>query len=174
MTAARAAELFTRRRAVSGAQLGAGAAAWGAFGSPDPRRISTAPLPELPFLAAALRRLLEEFPWTRDGLSRLERQVLEALRSGPLGFPELFARAHHRREDPVFLGDAVLRWHLDRLRADGFVAGKEQWRLTSTGARVLAGERDAWAVTRRPRWLGGCEVRDGRPRWDPAAGRLVT
>src|SRR5256885_6160074 len=62
-------------------------------------------VPELPFLAAALFRLLEEFPWAGDGLSRLERQALQALRDGPLPFAELFLRAHHRREEPVFLGD---------------------------------------------------------------------
>lgn len=174
MTPARAADLFAGRRAVSGAQLRAGAAAWGAFGSTDPRTLNTSPVPELPFLAAAMRRLLEEFPWTGDGLSRLERQVLEALRSKPLDFQELFARAHHRREDPVFLGDAVLRWHLARLESDGLLAGQDPWRLTGEAEQVLLGRRDAWARPRRPRWLGGYEVRDARLRWDPAAGRLAT
>lgn len=174
MTPARAADLFTRRGALGGAQLLAGAAAWGAFGSNEPRNIRTEPVAELPFLGAALRRLLEEFPWTSDGLSRLERQVLEALRAGPLGFTELFARAHHRCEDPVFLGDAVLRWHLERLQADGFVAHAANWRLAPKGEQVLAGQRDAWSQRRRPRWLGGFEVLDGRPRWDAAAGELAT
>lgn len=174
MTPERAADLFTQRGALSGAQLRAGAAAWGAFGSNDPRNIRTGPVAELPFLGAALRRLLQEFPWTSDGLSRLERQALEALRAGPLAFPELFTRAHHRREDPVFLGDAVMRWHLERLQADGFVAHEAQWRLAPLGEEVLAGERDAWFRGRRSRWLGGFEVRDGRPRWDAAAGELAT
>jgi hypothetical protein len=174
MTPARAADLFAHRAAVSDAQLRAGAAAWGAIGSADPHGIKTRSVPQLPFLGPALRRLLEEFPWTSDGLSRLERQVLEALRAGPLNFPELFARAHHRREDPVFLGDAVMRWHLERLQADGFVAHEAQWRLAPPGEQVLAGERDAWFRRRRSRWLGGFEVRDGRPRWDAAAGELAT
>jgi hypothetical protein len=174
MAPARAADLFRKRKQVDEAQLGAGALAWRAFGSTDPRRINTAPVPELPFLAAALRRLLEEFPWAGDGLSRLERQVLEALRTGPLEFPELFARAHHRREAPVFLGDAVLRWHLARLESDGLLAGQDPWRLTGEAEQVLLGRRDAWARPRRPRWLGGYEVRDARLRWDPSAGRLAT
>lgn len=174
MTPARAADLFAHRRAVSDAQLRAGAATWGAFGSTDPRSINTGPAPQLPFLGPALRRLLEEFPWRSDGLSRLERQVLEALRAGPLDFAELFARAHHRREDPVFLGDAVFRWHLERLKADGFVAHEAQWSLARRGEQVLAGALDAWSRSRRPRWLGGYQVRDARLRWDAAAARLAT
>jgi hypothetical protein len=161
-----------QRRAVSAGQLRAASSAWNAFGSADPGTISTAPVAELPFVGAAMRRLLEEYPWTGDGLSRLERQALEALRGGPLEFAELFARAHHRREDPVFLGDAVLRWHLVRLEADGLLAGQGPWRLTDRAEQVLLGKLDAWSWPRRARWIGGYEIRDGRPRWDPAAGRL--
>ena len=174
MTPARAASLFAARRPVSVSHLKAGAAAWGAFASQDPRAIRLEPVPELPFLAPALRRLLEEFPWTGDGLSRLERQVLEALADGPLPFAELFPRAHHNREDPVFLGDAVLEWHLERLAADGLVVKHQAYELTSRGREVLQGRKDAWSFPRRPRWLGGSEIRDGRLRWDPTAGKLVT
>lgn len=173
MTPARAAELFSRRRPVSDAQLRAGSAAWGAFGSSDPFRIRTDVSAELPFLGAALQRLLEEYPWRGDGLSRLERQALEALRGGALPFEELFARAHQRREDPVFLGDTVLAWHLERLARDGFVKKEMLWRLGERGEAVLAGEADAWAQPRGARWLGGYEVRDARVRWDPALARLV-
>jgi hypothetical protein len=173
MTPARAADLFAARRRVSAAQLDAGSAAWSAFGSPNPRRIRLDSVPELPFLAPALYRLLEEFPWTRDGLSRLERQVLEALSDGPLPFAELFHRAHHNREDPVFLGDSVLAFHLDRLAADGFLRKAERFSITAAGAAVLARKADAWSLSRRPRWIGGYEVRSGRLRWDPDAVRLV-
>jgi hypothetical protein len=173
MTPARAAELFRQRRPVTQDQLGAASRAWAAFGSPDPLCISTASVQQLPFLGPALRRLLEEYPWTSDGLSRLERQALDALRDGALPFEELFARAHHRCEDPVFLGDTVLLWHLGRLEADGFVVRNEKWRLAGKGEEILCGKADAWAQPRPARWLGGYEVRDGRLRWDPGLARLV-
>ena len=173
MTPARAADLFTQRRPISHSQMKAGAEAWAAFASADPRSISTAFVPELPFLGAALRRLLEEFPWASDGLSRLERQALEALREGPLPLEELFARAHHRREEAVFLGDSVLRWHLARLERDGFVRMTALFALTGKALDVLDGRADAWAQPRRARSLGGYEIRDGRLRWDAELGRLV-
>ena len=55
-----------------------------------------------------MRRLLEEFPWTTDGLSRLERQVLEALAGGPLPFAELFAavKGDFYQIDPMLFSPA--------------------------------------------------------------------
>jgi hypothetical protein len=174
MTPARAEDLFRQRRAVTGAQLKAGSAAWGAFGSANPHRITAAYDADLPFLGPAMQRLLEEYPWTGDGLSRLERQALEALRGGPLPFEELFPRAHHWREDPVFLGDTVLAWHLERLAADGLVRKNDEfWSLGERAAEILEGKTDAWAQPRGARWLGGYEVKDGRLRWDPKLARLV-
>lgn len=172
MTPPRAADLFAARHKVSDAQLRAGSAAWAAFGSANPFSISTAFVKALPFLGAALRRLLEEYPWTGDGLSRLERQILQALRDGPLAFEDLFARGHHRREEPVFLGDVVLRSHLERLQSDGFLRAGGLHELTDKSREVLDGRADAWAAPRRARWLGGYEVRDARVRWDPAGRAL--
>ncbi|MGH8739346.1 MAG: hypothetical protein ACREUN_00470 [Burkholderiales bacterium] len=171
MTPGRAADLFRERSAVTDAQLRAGSAAWGVFASAHPTRITQAFNRHLPFLGPALRRLLEEYPWAGDGLSRLERQAMEALQGGPLPFEELFPRAHQRREEPVFLADAVFAWHLERLKADGFVEGA--WSLTQKGRSVLEGKADAWAQPRRARWLGGYEVKDGRLRWDPGLAYLV-
>ena len=172
MTPARAADLLTRRQRVTQEQLRAGSAAWGAFGAGKPRSIRLEPVPELPFLGAALQRLLEELPWVEDGLSRIERQTLEALRGAPLEFSELFPRAHQHREEPIFLGDAVLRLHLSRLLADGLVRGDPLFELTTKAREVLGKRIDAWSSPRRARWLGGYEIRDGRLRWDPGEQRV--
>jgi hypothetical protein len=166
MTPARAAELFRTRRSLASQELRQASAVWGAFGSADPRAIALEPVPGLPFVAPALQRLLEEYPWTTDGLSRLERQVLEALRDGPLAFEELYVRAHHRREDPVWLGETVLAWHLERLAADGILFESDLCSISERGNEVLEGRLDAWSFPRRPRWIGGHELRNGRLRWD--------
>ena len=142
MAPERAAELFALRSPVMRRHLQEAQAAWAAFRSPDPLQIDPQKPRALAFLGAALRRQLEEFPWTTDGLSRTERQIVQAQEDGALGFAELLRRT---QEEPAFMGDVVLRWHLERL---------EQGR-------------------RFPRWLGGYEVVDEKLCWDPSAGRLA-
>ena len=162
MPAVRAAQLFEQRRPVTPRQLDVAEAAWLAFRSPHP-----APLVEvlgqdtspLPFQRAALIRHLQEFPWTTDGLSRTERGILVALRDGPQRFAAIFQRT---REEPAFMGDAVLRWHLTRLELEGWVQQHDEvWQLGRRGERRLE------------RWLGGVLVRPDSPwRWDPDASSL--
>jgi len=114
----------------------------------------------LPFLEAALTRHLQEFPWSIDGLSLLERRVLEALQAGPMSFERLFRAIE---EEPAFLGDAVLAWHLERMQRERLVERR------STGW-ALSGKSRSQRV---PRWLGGYLVKDLKLRWDPALERLV-
>jgi hypothetical protein len=162
MKPARAAELFRSRRKVTDLELRTAQAAWVAFGSADPAEVELAMRRSqaIRFLPAALRRHLQEFPWTTDGNSLLERNVLDALRAGPLPFEQLFLAV---REDPVFLGDTVLLWHLERMQREGLVIQRD-------GRWLLAGPRKA----RVARWLGGVKVDGDTPwRWDPGAGRLV-
>ena len=100
MAPARAAELFELRNPVMRKHLQEASVAWAAFRSADPLTIEWRKPKALPFLGPALRRHLEEFPWTSDGRSRTERQILD-------GTQQL--------EEPVFLGDTVLAWHRERL-----------------------------------------------------------
>src|SRR5262249_55869694 len=75
--------LADTRVPVSEAQYSTAKAAWRAFTSPDPgdiERLIESDTSHLPFLAAALRRHLEEFPSVDNGLSRTERQALSVLR----------------------------------------------------------------------------------------------
>ena len=99
MAPERAAELFALRNPLVRRHFQEAQAAWAAFRSPDPQRLESLRITALPFLGAAIRRHLEEFPWTTDGLSRTERQILQ-------GNPH---------EEPAFMGDLVLKWHEERL-----------------------------------------------------------
>ena len=161
----RAAELFSLRNPVTRRHLQEASAAWAAFRSPNPQELQKRTTTSLPFLAAALRRHLEEFPWTTDRLSLLERHIVEALRPGTLAFPQIFSRVE---EDPAFLGDAVLRWHLERMAQEGLIEGEgKHW----GSKRWTRSTRNR--VRRVPRWLGGYEVKDEALCWDPALARLV-
>ena len=160
MRPARAAELFARRSRVTDGQLAEGRQAWAAFTAPDPLALERVPCSHLRFLGAALRRHLEEFPWVQDGLSRTERAILAALRSLPLELEGIFAAI---REDPVFMGDAVLAWHLERMQREGLIA-----REGGQGRAIQRPQR-----SREPRWLGGVQVTEDSPwRWDPMRGAI--
>ncbi len=153
-------ELFTMRKLATPEELQEARQAWAAFTGDDPCRIPTAQS-RLRFLGAALRRQLQEYPWTSDGLSLLERRVLDLLEEkGPLRWTRIFTGIE---EDPVYLGDLVLRWHLARMAEEGLLEERGgQWALKSRRR------------TRRvPGWLGGVRVDEQCPwRWNPAAGKL--
>jgi hypothetical protein len=140
-------------------QLQLSRAAWAAFTSDSPPAMEplAAGTPALPAVGQALHRLLEELPWTDTGLSRTERQLLEALATGAGTREEAFYAAIAAEERP-FLGDASAFAALDRLAPlqDG-VAVNER------GRAVLAGEEQWQAEVER--WLGGTRIPPGRSPW---------
>ena len=169
-------ERLAAARVLGAPALGLARAAWAALCAPEPIQVQElwlAGTPELPDLAPALERLLEELPATTDGLARSERQILRALRAGPLSPVELFAPATAGEERP-YLGDTTLWW-----RASGLMPAlvrrddRGALALTVTGARVLAGEEDAVrALGGLDRWVAGTRVHGLDPwRWDPVARR---
>jgi hypothetical protein len=173
---------FARALDVAEPSLELGRAGWAAFRSDDPRAIEklldSGELESMPDLAAALVRHLEQFPGSRDGLSRSERQAVAALAGGVLPFEELFDRSQ-RDEERRFLGDVVLRSYLTRLAmppAPLVVSddGGESWRLTDVGRRVLEGTADRLAAAPCDRWLGGVRLLSPHRvwRWDVETRRL--
>ena len=109
LTADQLASLADTRLPVGEAQRGIAQAAWSAFTSPDPSEIELfiqSDTSALPFVAAALRRHLEEFPSIDGGLSRTERQALSVLRDqGSLSLGRLCV-AVWSQEEAVFMGDS--------------------------------------------------------------------
>ncbi len=158
LSPAQLAGLWPGRRRVTPAQFGTARAAWRAFRSPEPTALDALlrrDLSPLPFLAAALQRWREEFPSEPDGLGRTERTLLRAIASGCERFDALFS-AVQADEPAPFLGDTTLRARLDAMiRARIPLVSPEPYRLTATGARVLAGELDARAINGLDRWFGG-------------------
>jgi hypothetical protein len=126
-------------------------AAFAALRSPDPRAWTTVP---------ALARLLEELPDSRTGLSRLERQILDALADGPRTPHDVFTAAV-ASEDPPWVGDATV-FALAR-DLDPLVAFRDgRYELTPDGAAVLSGTATRMRIDR---WLGGVHLGPGRPDW---------
>lgn len=197
LTASELETLWPSRVVATPAALEAGAAAWTAFRSPDPTGLAewaTRDDAGLPFLAPALRRLLEELPAPGSGLSGTERRALEAIAAGARTSPAAFLAAQ-QLEDAPFLGDA---WFFRTLSALGqgpsrLVETDEgeilppppplgddqrfarlQLRLTPAGERTLRGEADRVELLGVDRWIGGTHVTPNTLwRWDPAEWQLV-
>jgi DNA-binding transcriptional MerR regulator len=189
--------LWPSRRPATADTLAAAADAWDAFRAPDPVRLAgwaEREAPGLPFLAAALRRLLEELPAVGDGLNATERHALEAIAADAASPAEAFAAAQ-RFEPAPFLGDAWFFRALAGLgrgegrlvetdagrplpapppRGDGREFARLGLRLTDAGRRVLAGAADKVELVGVDRWIGGTHVTAAAPwRWDAAASAPV-
>lgn len=185
-TPERLAERFDERAEATDEQLALGRAGWNAFRSPDPRVVASRVLldmPELPFLRTALIRHLEQFPSTRNGLSRSEQQALEAIDAGAGSVGDAYVASHQRREDPIWLGDSTFATYLEALAAgpsplvalgDGDAMGRTV-ALTDAGRAVLAGTEDHVRLNGIDRWLGGVHLQgtEAAWRWDVAHRRLA-
>ena len=163
------------RTAVTPEHVHLARAAWDVVRGDDPRALARAaatPDERLPYLAPALRRLLEELPGTRDGLGRTERQLLEAVAAGARTPVDAFLASMAAEEAP-FMGDTIA---FDRLaELDGLVSGNGSLQLTEDGRAVLAGDKDRVALLGFDRWIGGLHVRAEGPlwRWDHARAVLT-
>ena len=191
-------DLFPKRVPVTDPQLELACEAWAAFRAPDPTaivRLLEGDTSALPFLAGALRRHLQQFPSVKNGLSRSESQILEALADGPRTLKDAFVASHGEREEALFLGDVIWLGYVAELGAgaeplvtldDGSPivvprraqeAG-ELWPrsacITEAGRATLEGRRDRVRTAGIDRWLGGVhlEGREARWRWDEAARTL--
>jgi hypothetical protein len=183
------ASLVETRRPVSEAQYALAARAWNAFRAADPEdldRLWRSDLQALPFLSAALRRFLEEYPWTRDGLSRSERRLLELADPGPTELIAAFPRMQEG-ENAYFITDgsilslvetfsrttpALLTYDADASTAGHVLRGAVS--ITNAGRDVLAGRVDRIATCGLDRWYGGVHLQGNGPvwRWDDQAGRI--
>jgi hypothetical protein len=201
--------LFAARRTIRDVDLQHGTEAWHAFTAPDPTALMT--MTErldrevsarvygaddevrLPFLAAALRRMLEEYPDRERGLSRSERQICEALVSGEMTLGKLYRTAHHSAESWIWLGDWSFAWYVQRVSdcpkpllthpngtrvvAPGREA-KAFWErtveLTPFGHDVVRERADAAVANGGERWIGGVQLTPANDwRWEARAGRVV-
>jgi hypothetical protein len=182
ITTEHALELFRARQPVTPGQLALGRWAWDAFRSTDPRHIETVLYAddsgELPHLAEALFRLLEEYPAVGTGLSRSEEQILIAFAAGPRTLAEAYPASHHEVEDTVWLGDATWVSYVERLaggaepllafEGDGGDGMQRRARITDVGREVLWGRADLLWMNGIDRWIGGVHLsgRDVPWRWD--------
>lgn len=189
--------LWPSRQPATPAALQAAASTWAAVQGQEPTAMAewaTRETDDLPFLASALRRLLDELPAPADGLSGTERHALNAIAAGAATPPATFVAAQRLEEAP-FLGDAWFYRILSSLGhgtnrlletddgealppppplGDSQLFSRLHLRLTATGERVLLGEADRVDLLGIDRWIGGTHITgDNVWRWDATQLRLV-
>jgi hypothetical protein len=151
--------MFPLRTQPRAALVGLAQAGWSAVTSPDPRaieRLLDTDTSAMPFLAAALRRHLQEFPEPRSGLSRTDRQLLET--NGDF-------KASQAREEAPFMTEFFFGLRIEELQDKGLLGGG---RITDRGRACLEGQFDHRSQA-DPRWVGGVLL-EGLScyRWDGA------
>jgi hypothetical protein len=185
--------LYDERADVTPEMLSLGKAAWRAFTSPDPTDIVSlldAGTADLEFLEGAMWRGLEELPSTRNGLSRAEHQLLDAIAKGRATFSDVFRYAAER-EERIYCGDSSAASYLERLsrgneplvvypsgervRAPQTESERQAFSdaplvLTEAGKDVLAGRRDWISMGGSDRWVGGVHLDGSNARWRFDAG----
>jgi hypothetical protein len=183
LTALELETLWPSRTPATAEALDAAAEAWAALGEPEPAVLAELAARDdgrLPFLAPALRRLLDELPAPADGLSRTERFCLESIAAGARTASAAFV-ATQRREDAPFLGDTWFFRTLSELGqgenrlvegdgaplppppplSDGQAFVRLELRVTGAGRRVLAGEANRVELLGIDRWVGGTHITSG-------------
>src|SRR5258708_1290217 len=155
------AALFPQRQEVTQPQLDLGSKAWQAYTSPQAAALIAllgSDTSDLRFLKDALSKHLQRFPWTDNGLGRIERVGLDLVAKGHCNFRSLFP-AFARREAEYGFGDAQFYLELKRLAdaptpaltltlaANRVATDTAQmllssFEITELGKEVLAGEED--------------------------------
>lgn len=182
-------------RPITEADYGAAAVLWGAFraATPEAARACAMEAGPLPEVRASFARLLEEYPSPHDGLGRIERAALFAIRDGAIT-PGLAFRHYQQTEALPFLGDLGFYYRLQKLGAgssqlvrglpEGGVAEAARTNmtveythtpveLTDAGHAVLAGRADHVKLNGIDRWIGGVHLTSENVwRYDPRTKAL--
>ena len=139
--------------------------AWFAFTTPNPRewlKLLDKELHLFPFLEDAIIRMLEEYPNTRNGLSRSAHQALLTISRGIKNPNEIFKNCQNY-EKQKFMGDVIFWKILDEFIENGLLYSQKNGRIlqiTAIGQKILNGEINYLHIRPIQRWIGGTQLRN--------------
>ena len=174
-------EAYKARNPITPRQVRLARRVWNAFSEPTPRALSLLladDLNDLPEIRDTITFLLQEYPESSGGLSRLERKLLRTVDS--LGFTTPAATVGTVLRTDI-VGDSFL---FDMLRSfvmaphpllcfaepfkgafKSYLFNGSKIAMTDTGRSVLVGKVDHIALNGIERWIGGVHLTGNRVRW---------
>jgi len=189
------ASLFDTRHEITKEEIKLASLAWKAFTSNNPEEIEkviSGDTSALPYLGKALKRFLQKYPSTANGLNRTQNGILKSVFSGTDKLSSIFEEVSSF-EKPRFMGDTSF-WqvlydlanakipllviegpeNLDKInKVDSERLTKKELRkwnvsLTNTGKKVLKNEEDYILLNGIDCWFGGVQLsgKDAQWRWD--------
>ncbi|MBW4686482.1 MAG: DUF1835 domain-containing protein [Komarekiella atlantica HA4396-MV6] len=173
--------LWERRHPITRQQLQLGDRVWKALSAESPQvliQIVNTGTPEIPPMAKALRRHLQELPWVKNGLSLTQQLTLSILADKEtMRVDKLFGTLVAEKEPLPYLGDTmywyVLTQMLQSKRPPLEITTEsleEPWykrvlQLTKTGHALVQGEVNWLEINSSDRWVGGIRLTSGQPVW---------
>lgn len=187
------AELYPAREPVAAGAVAAARQVWAGMRAGDPTYLEAildeTELPGLPYMRAAMRRFLADYPGIDDGLAETERLILRAAADGAGTPGRIFARMQELETAP-WMGDLMLwPWIVrlaeapvpalafDREQSDGPFDrrfARLPLSLTPFGRGLLEGTAHWLERNQIDRCIGGAGPETLLAwRWDPKAQKLV-
>jgi predicted transcriptional regulator len=137
--------------------------AWLAFQEPNPLvwfNLLDINTENLPFLENAIKRMIEEFPNTKNGLSRSAHQALLIISKGINNPREIFNKCQNY-EKQKFMGDIIFWKILDELVENDIISSQKNGqilKITELGQEVLNGKINYLHIKPINRWIGGTKL----------------
>ena len=158
-------KLLNEEERISQEHLQLAQKAWLAFTAPNPLawfNLLNEDLHLFPFLKESVLRMLEEYPNTRNGLSRSAHQALLSISKGIENPNELFKNCQ-RYEKQKFMGEVIFWKILDEFIENNLVHSIKNGKIlhiTALGQQVLNGEINYLHIKPIKRWIGGTRLRN--------------
>lgn len=171
--------LWTQRQTVPSDALTLARLAWSAWCAPSPEALYALAQREhaaLPYLSRSLRRLLQELPGLKDGLSLTERLSLQYIgKSGPTRLRDVFRELITYRDPLPYMGDMMFYSAIRPLitgpapllcvKTTTNEEAMQTVELTSLGHDVLQGRAYWLDFAPQPRWVGGVCLLPREAHW---------
>ena len=184
------AALFEYEEDVSDKHFALAHKAWAAFRADTPQNwfdLLKSDTSALPYLSGAVFRLMQEYPWCTNGLSRSAQQALAIIHNGESRPGKIFGLSQES-EERRFLGDSSFWVILNELLASSPpllslpkgkalslpISPEQTLSITSAGKEVLDGKHNWLEMTSLDKWIGGVHLAsDNIWCWDSTARRIV-